>query len=199
MASVAAAIVIVIAAAAYLAFHPQTYASGALLLVPRPHRARAAQVLEACRLALSQWLVGQIVSMVFIGATTTVGLWLAGVPTPLALGLIAGFGQLVPVVGPWAAAFPGLIIALAQGPETLAWAFVVYMLTTQVECNFVTPLILRQMVQVPMAVSLFAVVAMGILFGMMGVLLATPLAVVAYVLVRKLYLEDVIGERFDDT
>ncbi len=195
VASAAAALVIVIAAGAYLAFHPETYARGLVILVPPARRKRAAEALEACRLALTQWLLGQLVSMVFITATTAVGLWLAGVPSPLALGLVAGFGQFVPVIGPWVAAFPGLVIALAQGPETLGWALAVYFVTTQVESNFLTPLVLRQMAAVPMAVTLFAVVAMGILLGPLGVLMATPLAVVAYVLVRKLYLEAVLGER----
>jgi predicted PurR-regulated permease PerM len=195
VASAAAGIVIVIAAGAYLAFHPETYFRGTLLLVPPAHRQRAGAALGACHTALTQWLLGQLVSMTFIGATTALGLWLAGVPSPLALGLVAGFGQFVPVIGPWVAAFPGLVIALAQGPETLGWALLVYLVTTQFEANFLTPLVLRQMASVPMAVTLFAVIAMGLLLGPLGVLLATPLAVVMYVLVRKLYLEGALGER----
>jgi len=195
-ASAVAATVIVLAAGAYLAFHPETYANGALLLVPRRHRARAAEILEACGASLTRWLLGQLVSMIFIGVTTSIGLWLAGVPTPLALGLLAGVAQLVPVVGPWAAAIPGLVIAQTQGPETFGWAGVVYLITTQFEANFLTPLVLRRMAQLPMAVTLFAVIAMGVLLGPLGVVLATPLAIVAYVLVTKIYVEGVLGERF---
>lgn len=195
VASGAAAIVIVVVGGAYLAFHPQTYVGGLVVLAPGRHRDRIREALEACRLALRQWLLGQLVSMVFIAATTAVGLWLAGVPSPLALGLVAGVGQLLPVVGPWLAAAPGLIIALAQGPQTLGWAFAVYAVTTQVEANFVTPLVLRQMASVPMAVTLFAMIAMGTLMGPVGALLSAPLATVAYVLVRKLYLEGALGER----
>jgi predicted PurR-regulated permease PerM len=142
-------------------------------------------------------MLGQLISMVFIGATSSVGLWLAGVPSFLALGLVAGLGQFVPVVGPWAAAIPGLIIALAKGPETFVWAGLVYLATTQVESNLLTPLILRKTASVPMAITLFAVVAMGVLLGPLGVLLATPLAMVAYVLVRMVYVEDVLGDRPD--
>jgi predicted PurR-regulated permease PerM len=188
--------VIVLAAGAYLAFHPETYANGALLLVPRRHRARAAEILDACRAALTRWLLGQLVSMIFIGVTTSIGLWLAGVPTSLALGLLAGVAQLVPVVGPWAAAVPGLVIAQTQGPETFGWAGVVYIITTQFESNLLTPLVLRRMAQLPMAVTLFAVIAMGVLLGPLGVVLATPLAIVAYVLVMKIYVEGVLGEQF---
>jgi predicted PurR-regulated permease PerM len=133
--------------------------------------------------------------MIFIAVTTSVGLWMVGVPSPLALGLLAGLGHAVPVVGPWATAVPGLVIAVAQSPEKLGWAFLVYMLTGQLESNVLMPLVLRQMSEVPMAVTLFAVVAMGMLLGPLGVLMATPLAVLGYVLLRTVYLEDVLGER----
>jgi predicted PurR-regulated permease PerM len=192
--TVVAASVIVLAGAIYLAFHPGTYRGGLLKLVPQPHRARADQVLEACRRALTQWLVGQSISMCFVALTTSIGLWLAGVRSPLALGLLAGVGHMVPVVGPWVTAAPGLLVAAAQSPETFGVALLVYLATSQVESNLLTPLLLRRMSEVPMAVTLFAVVAMGTLLGPLGILLATPLAVLAYVLLRTVYLEDVLGE-----
>jgi predicted PurR-regulated permease PerM len=194
VAAVVAAGVIVSAGAIYLAFHPETYRNGLLRLFPKRRRRRAGEVLDACHRALTQWMIGQTVSMCFIALTASVGLWLAGAPAPLALGLLAGLGQMVPVVGPWATAAPGLLVSAAQGPQTFGWALAVYVVTTQIESNLLTPLLLRQMSEVPMAVTLFAVVAMGMLLGPLGVLLATPLAVLAYVLVRTVYLEDVLGD-----
>ncbi|WP_374470031.1 AI-2E family transporter [Phenylobacterium sp.] len=190
----AAAGVIVFFAGLYLAFHPKTYIGGLLRLVPVAARPRAAEIVSSCGLALDRWLVGQLVSMVLVGVTTGVGLWLAGVPSPLALGVLAGLGQFIPVVGPAAAMAPGLLIALAQAPETFVWAAVVYVAAMQAEANVITPLLLRQMVELPMAVTLFAVLAMGVLLGPLGVLFATPLAVVAYVLVRMIYVEGVLGD-----
>jgi len=55
--------------------------------------------------------------------------------------------------------------------------------------------VLRQMVELPMAVTLFAVLATGVLLGPLGVLFATPLAVVAYVVIRLVYVEDLLGDR----
>jgi predicted PurR-regulated permease PerM len=198
VAAVVVASVVVLAGAMYLAFHPETYRGGVLKLIPQAHRRRADQVLEACRRALTQWLVGQTVSMCFIALTTSAGLWLAGVPAPLALGILAGLGHAVPVIGPWMTAAPGVLVAAAQGPQTLGVAFAIYMITSQIESNLLMPLVLRRISEVPMAVTLFAVVAMGTLLGVFGVLLATPLAVLAYVLVRKVYLEDVLGDRSED-
>ena len=189
-----AAAVIVFFAGLYLAFHPRTYLGGLVRLVPQSARGRTTQVLEACGEALNRWLVGQLISMALVGVTTGLGLWAVGVRTPLALGVLAGLGQFIPVVGPGVAMVPGLLIGLSQGPETFAAAALVYLAAMQFEANVVTPLLLRQMVELPMAVTLFAVLAMGVLLGPLGVLFATPLAVVAYVLVRMIYVEGVLGD-----
>lgn len=190
----AAAATIVFFAGLYLAFHPNTYLGGLIRLAPQGARTRAAAVLASCGQALNRWLLGQLVSMLLVGATTGVGLWLAGVPSPLALGVVAGLGQFIPVVGPAVAMLPGLLVAAAEGPETLLWASVVYVAAMQLEANVITPLMLRQMVELPMAVTLFAVLAMGVLLGPLGVLFATPLAVVAHVLVRMVYVEGILGD-----
>lgn len=193
-AGVMAGTIIVFFAGLYLAFNPGSYLGGVLLLFPRPRRARADAVFTATYAALRQWLIGQLCSMVLVGVTTGVGLAVAGVPSAAALGIIAGLGQFVPVIGPMAAAIPGLLVALEVSPQTLMWAGAVYLLSVQLEANVFTPLVLRQLAQLPMAVTLFAVLAMGVLLGPLGVLFATPLAVVTYVVVRMVYVEDVLGE-----
>lgn len=193
LAGATAAAVIVSFAGLYLALHPATYLQGMLSLLPRPVRPRAAQVFSAADQALWRWLVGQLISMVLVGVTTGLGLWLVGAPSPAALGILAGVAQFIPVVGPMAAAIPGLVIGLAGGPTAFFLILMVYVGASQLEANLITPLVLRQMVELPMAVTLFAVLAMGLLLGPLGVLLATPLAVVAHVLVRTLYVEDVLG------
>ncbi|PZQ63926.1 MAG: AI-2E family transporter [Phenylobacterium zucineum] len=194
-ASATAASVIVLFAGLYLAFSPGAYLNGALRLLPMRRRARAAEVLHECGHALHGWLIGSLISMVVVGVSVGLGLWIAGVPSPLALGMLAGIAQFIPVIGPMAATIPGLIVAAGDSPEALFWASVIYVGSSQFEANLITPLLLRQMVELPMAVTLFAVLAMGVLFGPLGVIFATPLAVVAYVTVRRVYVEDVLGDR----
>ena len=130
-----------------------------------------------------------------VGGSVALGLWWVGVPSPLALGVLAGIAQFVPVIGPFVATVPGLILAAVQGPQTFAWATVIYLGSSQFEANVVTPLLLRQMVELPMGLTLFAVLAMGVLLGPLGVVFATPLTVVAYVVVRRVYVEDLLGDR----
>lgn len=188
-------VIIVLFAGLYLAFHPKSYLNGALHLIPRPMRPEVERVLDACYVAIRRWLGGQLISMVLVGVTTGLGFWAVGLPSPLALGMVAGVAQLVPVIGPMAASVPGLLLAFAIGPQTLGWTALVYFGATQLEANLFSPLILRQMVETPMAVTLFAVLAMGLLLGPLGALLATPLAVIGYVALKTAYANGFLARR----
>jgi predicted PurR-regulated permease PerM len=199
LAGFAAGGVIVAFAGLYVAAHPHSYLEGVLRLAPPGLRGRLGLLLQACHQALRQWLVGQLISMALVGSTAALGLWLSGVPSPIALGVIAGLGQFVPVIGPMAATLPGLLAAAGAGWEPLAWAAVTYLAASQFEANVVTPIILRRMVQLPMAVTLFAVLAAGVLLGPLGVLFATPLAVVVHVLLDQTWIADAAAEARDAT
>jgi predicted PurR-regulated permease PerM len=117
------------------------------------------------------------------------GLWLVGVPSPIALGVIAGLLDFVPFFGPIVAAIPGVLLGFQDSPQTALYAALVYLAVQQLEGNVLQPLAQRWAVHIPPASSLLAVVAFGLLFGIVGILFAVPLAVVTMVLVRKLYVE----------
>ena len=103
------------------------------------------------------------------------------------------FLVVVGLVGPFVVAAPGVLLALADSPAKAAWTVLIYIGVGQVESNLFSPFMLRQMAKLPMALTLFAVLAFGLLLGPLGVLLATPLAVVAFVLVRTLYIDGVLN------
>jgi len=107
--------------------------------------------------------------------------------------------EFVPVVGPIAGAVPVLLVALGQGWEMALWALGLVLVVQQVESNLIMPLVSGRAVQLPPAVGLFAVVAMGIVFGPLGLVLGYPLAVVCDVAVRRLYVRETLGESVDIT
>jgi predicted PurR-regulated permease PerM len=183
--------------AIYIATQPDLYRTGLLALVPPKLRGRAESALEACGGALRLWVVGQLVAMVIVGVLTGVGLWLVGLPSAFALGLIAGVAEFVPILGPLLAAVPGLMLAVAEGPQMVLWVVAVYLAVQQIENHVVMPVVQRRAVSLPPALTLFSVVAMAIVFGPLGLLLATPLTVVAFVLVKKLYIVDTLHEKTD--
>jgi predicted PurR-regulated permease PerM len=182
----------------YLAAQPGLYRGGILLLFPAgSNRERIAGTLDASGDALRLWLLGQLVSMSFLFVLTGLGLWAIGVPAALALALLAGLAQFVPLLGPVLAAVPALLIALSEGWQMTLWTLLLYVVIQQVESNIITPLVQRQAVSLPPAITLFAVVAFGLLFGPLGILFATPLAVVAMVAVKRLWVRDTLGEPTD--
>ncbi len=181
--------------AIYLAVNPGFYRHHTLRLVPPERRARYGEVAARLGTTLRWWFVGRFASMAVTGTLTGLGLWIAGVPMALALGLIAGLLTFVPFIGPIVAAIPGLLVAWTQGRMTVLYALIVYVVAQALEGNLITPLIQKRTVAVPPALLISGQLLLGSLFGIWGVLWATPLIVVAMVVVQTLYLEDILHEK----
>lgn len=187
-------LLLVIFGGIYLALDPGAYREGFLKLVPPSLQPNVERTLDDAGLALQRWLKGQILAMILVGVFTGAGLWLAGVPSAFALGMIAGLAEFVPVIGPLVAAVPTLLIAGTVDPQTVLFASAVMLIVQQIESNLITPLIVERMVAIAPAVALFAVVAMGVIFGPLGLLLGFPLTIVIDIAVRHLYVRDTLGE-----
>lgn len=186
---------LVLFGAIFLAFQPGLYRSGVTKLVPRDQTGRVEEVLDKTGNALWLWAAGHMAEMVIIGVLTGVGLWLLGVPAPLALGLIAGLLEFIPFAGPVLAAIPGVLIALTVSPELALYTLIFYVVLQQVEGNILLPIIQKKAVALPPVVALFAIVVFGSLFGVIGVLFAVPLAVATLTIVQVLYVKETLNRR----
>lgn len=184
----------IIVVGVFLAASPATYRRGLLSLVPREYEPRASALLSDTIGTLQSWLIGQAIAMSAVGVLTTVGLTVAGVPLALALGIIAGVLDLIPFFGPLMAAIPAFLIGLTNGIWTGVWAAVVSLLVQQLEGNVIQPLVQRRAVKIPPALLVLALTVMGKLFGFLGILVATPFAAVIVLLVKHLYVRDVLGK-----
>lgn len=192
-----ASLLLVLFGGIYLAINPSLYRDGFVKLVPPSVQPNVEATLDDAGEALRRWLAGQVIAMLLVGLCTSAGLWLAGVPSPFALGLIAGLAEFVPIIGPIVAAIPALLLASTQSWQTVLLALAVLVIVQQVESNLIAPLIADRTVSIAPAVGLFAVVAMGVLFGPLGLLLGFPLAITLDVAVRRLYVRDTLGERVE--
>jgi predicted PurR-regulated permease PerM len=103
--SVIAGVLVTVISGIYLAAQPALYREGLIKLFPRRWRRGVNETLQDIATALELWLVGQLIQMLIIGLLSTLAVWLIGLPSPLALGLIVGMAEFVPYVGPIAAAF----------------------------------------------------------------------------------------------
>jgi predicted PurR-regulated permease PerM len=177
----------------FLAADPEKYLKGIIKLLPRQHHDHVEDALRAAGRALKLWLLAQLVSMTLVGVLVGIGAWIIGLPAPLGLGLFAGVVEFIPYLGPWLGAAPAIILAFAAGGDALLWTALLFLAIQQLESNLIAPLLQQEMAEIPAALLLFAVVAIGLLFGFVGLIVAAPLTVVTYVLVTKLYVRDTLG------
>jgi predicted PurR-regulated permease PerM len=193
----ATGLVLVVIAGIYLAINPKLYKAGLTLLFPPEQHDRANRALNRTGRALKLWLIGQLISMTIVGVLVGIGAWAIGLPSPLALALFAFLTDFVPYIGPLVGAIPGLLLALGNGWDTVLWAGALYLGVQQIESHLVAPLVQQETVKIPPALFLLSSVAMGALFGISGVVLAGPLTVTAFVLVRTIYIEETLGESLE--
>lgn len=184
--------------AIYLASEPKVYIKGFTKLFPKDRRKRVRHILYEIGETLSWWLIGKGVSMLFIGLLTWIGLSILGVPLALTLGLIAGLLSFIPNFGPILSAVPALLLAFIDSPISALYVLILFVIVQLIESNLVTPMIERRTVELPPVLTIVAQLALAILFGAVGLILATPILAVVMVLVQTLYIEDVLGDKADN-
>ena len=192
--SVMAAVIMSVIAGIYLAAQPKLYLNGFLALFPPERRANAEEAARGVGNALYLWFEGQFISMLLIGLLCTLATWAIGLPSPFALGFIAGITEFIPYIGPLIAAVPAMLVASTQGTELILWTAIAYLGIHTVEGNLVAPLVQRHMVYIPPAVMILGIAAIGFIFGAVAVIFAAPMTVVLFVLVKKLYVRDFLNE-----
>lgn len=187
-------VLLVVVVGLYLASQPKLYSGGIERLLPFAYRTRTGEVLGVLDEALRRWLVGRVVLMTLNGVLTGIGLWLLGVPLALTLGLLCGILNFIPNFGPWIAAVPAVLLAFLQSPQQALYVAILYLALQSLDGYVFTPLVDRKSVELPPVVTISAQVLLGLAFGFIGLLLASPFAAVAVLLVKMLYIEDVLGD-----
>lgn len=189
---------VVILLAVYIASEPRLYTNGLVRLFKKSRRQRAREVLDAIGDTLSWWLIGKIGSMIFIGILTWIGLSIIGVPLALTLGLIAGLLSFIPNFGPIISALPALLLAFIDSPISALYVLGLFVGVQLIESNVVTPIIERETVELPPALTIVFQLIFGITLGSLGLILATPLLAMLMVGVQKIYIEDILGDKPDE-
>lgn len=186
---------IVILLAIYFAIEPKFYANGFARLFPIDDRPRVLEILESIAETLRWWLIGKAGSMLFIGVLTWIALSILGIPLALTLGLIAGLLSFIPNFGPILSAVPAILIGFVISPMTAVYAAAIFVGVQLVESNIVTPIIERETIELPPGLTVIFQLALAVLVGGLGLVLATPLLAVIMVVVQMVYMEDVLGDK----
>lgn len=180
----------------YFLLDPMVYYRIVIALTPAGREARVLEVLEQVRKSVVAWVGSMVLEVTITAIMVTVALWLLRIPNGIALGVLAGLGNIVPYIGYWAALIPIVVFAAAVGGPGLALvAFIVYFVIGIIEANIILPANMGSSLKLPAAVILLFQGIAGTILGFWGVLLAVPLLAIVATLLREVVVFDVLGKR----
>jgi predicted PurR-regulated permease PerM len=172
----------------YLVVHPTMLVDGFVSLFPAGRRERVRDVLGKMYQAVQKWFLGQLSAMVIIGVLTTIALYIIGIPYAFFIGALSGILAFIPLVGTFVSLIPQVILALAVDPVLVVWVVLSSIAIHQIEAHVIHPVVMSRAVTLHPVVVVSAILIMGTLFHVIGLLLAVPLLAALSVLVRELWI-----------
>ncbi|MEM8779456.1 MAG: AI-2E family transporter [Cyanobacteria bacterium P01_G01_bin.49] len=172
--------------------NPQAYRQGFIRLFPSFYRQKIDQVLCQCDQSLQGWLTGILFNMAVIAILSFIGLSILSVPLTLAQAMLAGILTFLPNIGPVLSVIPPMAIALLDAPWKSLAVLILYIGIQQVEGNILTPLVMANRVSLLPALTLLSQVFFATIFGVLGLFLALPLAVISQVWIKEVVIKDIL-------
>jgi predicted PurR-regulated permease PerM len=155
-------------------------------LFPREKRKQVEGACHRVTNKVSAWLGGQLLLGGIIGSTAALGLFLMGVPFFYVLALIAGVGEMIPIVGPILSAVPAIAVALSVKPALALGVIAFFFAQQQLENHILVPRIMQRQVGISAVFVIIALLIGGSLLGIIGAILAVPTAAILQVVFQEL-------------
>jgi predicted PurR-regulated permease PerM len=156
----------------------------AVRLFPKDRRQPTLDALEELRPLLRWWFIGTALSMAMVGTLFGAGYAMIGLQFAAPLALFAGVAQVVPTFGPMITLVLSLLVAIPQGSYQVGGVVVIYVVVQSVESYILTPKVMERAVHVPPVVTLFTIILWGNVFGVVGLILAIPLNLMIWALLK---------------
>jgi len=156
-------------------------------ITPEKHRIYVADLTERIQEKLGAWLRGQLIIMFTIGLLSYIGLMLLGVKFALTLALLAAVFEIIPFIGPVLSGAVAIIIALTQAPFLALLVLILFIVIQQLEGNIIAPQIMKRAVGLNPLVVIISLLVGAKLAGLLGMLVAVPLAAVISVLLKDFW------------
>jgi predicted PurR-regulated permease PerM len=185
--------------ALYILIDLERFKANALEVTPPKHREEFAFVSGQVGTALSSFVRGQLLVAIIVGFASSLGMWLIDLPFWLLIGIIAGFLNLIPFLGPVVGGALAALVALLNGDVTQAiWAVLIMIAIQQLDNHVVTPLVQRTRVNLSPLVIVLALIIGGSVAGLLGVLVAVPMTAAIRIIVGHLWRTRVLGETWGE-
>jgi predicted PurR-regulated permease PerM len=169
----------------YLLLESQSLFAGFARLFPRAERGRVEEAATKISAKVSAWLNGQLILAGTIGISAAIGLSLLNVPYFYVLALLAGIGEVIPIIGPILSAIPAVAVGFTVSAQTGFFVLVFFIAQQQVENHVLVPKVMERQVGVSPVTVIVALLLGGSLLGILGAILAVPTAAILQVVVRE--------------
>ncbi|MFH0912580.1 MAG: AI-2E family transporter [Patescibacteria group bacterium] len=154
-------------------------------LMPMKQKSRIITIANKVGLKLGGWLRGQIILAIAVGVIVYIGLLIMGIPYALTLAIVAGILEIVPIIGPIISAVPAILLAFTISPTTALMVTIFYILVQELENKLLVPKVMQHAVGLNPVTIIIIILIGAKLFGILGILLAVPVASVVYVILEE--------------
>ncbi len=162
---------------------------GLFAIVPRSHHVRLSRIMMNLETIVGSYIRGQMLTSLLMSIFTFALLMACGVENALALAVFAGLADVLPYIGALLSVAPAVLAALARGPVVAVVVLVLMLAYEEFESRVLVPRIYGRALRLPSSVVLFALLAGGTLMGILGALLALPVAAAVMMLIEELRVE----------
>jgi predicted PurR-regulated permease PerM len=194
VANVLLSFIIIMFLTLYFLAEPDTYLEGMIKLFPLWYRHRIRAILIRLELMLRRWLEATLLSMVFVGVATWIGLMFVGLEQAAALGVLAGVFSFIPNFGPILALVPSIAVGMVQAPQNIGWIILIIYGTSFLQSQVVNPILVAESLKLPPVIVLLGQIIAGVFLGFLGLMLAVPIIAIVMVLVQEIYIHDILGD-----
>jgi len=185
--------------AIYILIDLERFKSNSLNITPPRHREETAFVAGEVSTAMGSFVRGQLLVSVIVGIASSFGMWLIDLPFWLIIGILAGFLNLIPFLGPVVGGALAALVALLNGDLSQAiWAVLIFVAIQQVDNHVITPLVQRARVNLSPLVIILALIIGGSVAGLLGVLVAVPMTAAIRIIVGHLWRTRLLGETWGE-
>ena len=185
--------------AIYILIDLERFKVNSLGITPPRHREETAFVAGQVSTAMGSFVRGQLLVAIIVGVASSFGMWAIDLPFWLIIGILAGFLNLIPFLGPVVGGALAALVALLNGDLSQAvWAVLIFTAIQQVDNHVITPLVQRTRVNLSPLVIILALIIGGSVAGLLGVLVAVPMTAAIRIIVGHLWRTRVLGETWGE-